>query len=79
MQREARLPSGGDVVGVWRPRADLSGQAKVCYLYQLRPHAQQVLRLHVPVEETWQHDQCICKKQITNDVDLLKFSNEHLS
>ena len=63
MQSEDRLPSGGDVVRIRRPGADLSGQAKVCDLHQLRPHAQQVLRLHVPVEETWQHDECICENK----------------
>lgn len=34
------IPPGGDVIRVWRPRPNLSGQAKVCNLDQIWSHAE---------------------------------------
>lgn len=45
------LPSGGDVVCVRRPRPDFPRQAEISYFYEFRTHAQQIFRLHVPMEE----------------------------
>ena len=46
-------PSGWYVVCVGRFGADLSGQSKICYFDQFWTHAQQILRLHISMEEAW--------------------------